>query len=164
MSSNVKIPAASLLSSRNYRISLYWRMKKKKSTVVSIAKKNTVKKDYNSNSFLQLCNWEICHSITDAFSLGWQRNSTKFAINCSLSADVVIQSVSRTTYFSVTQLNNKKIYPAETCRVLKCLTHFEIKDNTKHCLQNAYTKMSLPNVNSCCLFLAVKTKMSVPAV
>ena len=102
--------------------------------------------------------------LTDAFSLGYERNSTKFAINCSLSADVVIQSVSRTTYFSVTQLNNKKIYPAETCRVLKCLTHFEIKDNTKHCLQNAYTKMSLPNVNSCCLFLAVKTKMSVPAV
>ena len=33
--------------------------------------------------------------LTDAFSLGYERNSTKFAINCSLSADVRIQSVSR---------------------------------------------------------------------
>ena len=53
---------------------------------------------------------EFAYSIADALSLGTECSGTKFAINCSLSADIPLQSAIRIAKFILRNTFLKKGY------------------------------------------------------
>ena len=53
----------------------------------------------NSFGFVEVLLLEFAYSIADALSLGTECSGTKFAINCSLSADIPLQSAIRIAKF-----------------------------------------------------------------